>query len=139
MAIPTHRAAPRFIRSVFRGRCRRNLRTGLVLLVLAGSYAGWAGQRFSARGADAHAFDQVLVRYGAALVVPPVHLQGFVPQNDRELYLFTVVSDDKDVMDGLTILLLRMIVSMSMGGLGLVLLTAGATEWEVRSELPPGA
>lgn len=125
---------PRFTTSVFRGRCRRNLLTGLVLLVCAGGYAAWAGQRFSSRGADARAFDQVLVRYGAGLVGVPVHMIGFVPLGDRELYLTTVISDQKDVMDGLTILLLRMIVSMSVGGLGLVLLTAGATEWEVRSE-----
>jgi len=134
MAADTSRQRPRFVRSLFRGRCRRNLLIGLVLLVLAGAYAIWGGLRFSSRGADARAFDQVLVRYGAGLVGVPVHLIGFVPLGDRELYLTTVISDQKDVMDGLTILLLRMILSMSIGGLGLVLLTAGATEWEVRSE-----
>ena len=134
--MPNPRAprSPRFVRSAFRGRCRRNLFTGLVLLLLAVSYAIWGGQRFSTRGADARAFDQVLVRYGAGLVDVPIHMVGFVPENDRELYLTTVISDQKDVMDGLTILLLRMILAMSGGGIGLVLLTAGATEWEVRSE-----
>ena len=133
MSINTSAGGSRFQWPLFRGRCRRNLLAGLVLAIVAGTYAGWAAQRFSARGADARAFDQPLVRYGSWIVGQPMHLRDVQPQNDRELYLLTVISDQRDVMVGLTILLLRMIISMSVGGLGMVLLTAGATEWEVRS------
>jgi hypothetical protein len=133
------RASNRFHRSLFRGRCRRNLLGGLALLIVALGYAGSAGGHFRRRGSDATAFDQPLVRAAAAMVVEPVHLRNVQPQNDRELYLITVVSDQHDVMLGLVILLLRMIVALTVGGLGLVLATAGATEWEVRSLVAPPA
>ena len=134
MQLRSKAAARRFQWAAFRGRCRRNLVSGLVLLAVVGAYGIWAGQRFSRRGADLSAFDQPLVRAAARMVPPPVHLRTIQPSNSRELYLATVVSDQQDVMFGLSVLLLRLIVTMTLGGLGLVLLTAGATEWEVRSE-----
>ncbi len=48
--------------------------------------------------------------------------------------MVTVISDQQDVLVGMTVLLLRLVIALTAGGLGLVLLTAGATEWEVRSE-----
>jgi hypothetical protein len=125
--------SPRFERALFRGRCRRNLLGGLALLIVALVYAGWAGDHFRRRGADATAFDQPLVRAAGRMVVEPVHLRAVKPQNNRELYLLTVVSDQQDVMSGLVVLLLRIIVALTTGGFGLVLATAGATEWEIRS------
>jgi hypothetical protein len=56
------------------------------------------------------------------------------PENSRELYLAAVITDQQDVMLGLVLFILRMIAAITSGGLGLVLVTAGATEWEVRSE-----
>ena len=69
------------------------------------------------------------------MVTAPPHLRTVQPQNDREMYLMTVVSDQHDVMFGLVVILLRMIVALTIAGLGLVLTTAGATEWEIRSEV----
>jgi hypothetical protein len=125
---------PRFQRSAFRGRCRRNLAAGLVFLALATTYGMWAGARFGRRGADAGAFDRPIVRAAGQLARAPEHLKTIRPANDRELYLAAVVSDQQDLIFGLTALVLRMIVVLTIGGLGLVLLTSGATEWEVRSE-----
>ena len=101
---------------------------------MAAGYGLYAGQRFSRRNRDERAFDQPLVRLGRGLTPAPVHLRSVTPQNARELYLVTVISDQQDVMFGLTVLVLRMIATLTAGGLGLVLLTAGSTEWEIRSE-----
>lgn len=124
----------RFHWSALRGRCRRRITVGLVLLVVAASYGAYAGQRLGERGNDEGVFDQPLARLGHALTPPPVHIRGFSPQSDRELYLLTVVSDQQDIMFGLTMLVLRMIATLTVAGTGLVLLTAGSTEWEIRSE-----
>lgn len=124
----------RFQWSLLRGRCRRRIIAGLVLLVVAVGYGSYAGQRFGIRGNDERVFDQALARLGHALTPPPVHMRGFSPQSDRELYLVTVVSDQQDIMFGLTMLVLRMIAALTVAGIGLVLLTAGSTEWEIRSE-----
>jgi hypothetical protein len=51
------------------------------------------------------------------------------------LYLATVISDQHDMINGLTVLALRMVLALTAGGFGLVLLTAGSTEWELRSEV----
>jgi hypothetical protein len=129
----------RFDRSVFRGRCRRNLLTGFVLMVLGCAYGIWGGQQFRLRGADGRAFDQPVVRAAQRMVPPPRHLKDVWPENGRELYLAAVITDQQDVLLGLVLFVLRMIASLTAGGLGLVLVTAGATEWEVRSErLPTG-
>jgi hypothetical protein len=136
LRMPSHgRTRARFDRALFHGRCRRNLLAGLFLLTVALLYSSLAGQHFRHRGADATAFDQPLVRAAQALVVEPADLRGLQPQNDRELYLRTVVSDQHDVLFGLVVLLLRFIVALTIGGLGLVLVTAGATEWEIRSHV----
>jgi len=126
--------ARRFRWSALRGRCRRRIIAGLLLLAVAAAYGAFAGLRMGRRGADQHAFDQPLVRLAQRIVPPPVHLSQYEPQNERELYLVTVISDQQDLLHGLTALVLRMIVSITAGGLGLVLLTAGSTEWEIRSE-----
>jgi hypothetical protein len=125
---------PRFDRSVFRGRCRRNLLGGLLLLLLGCAYGWWGAHQFQQRGADRTAFDQPLVRAAQRMVPWPRHLKNVQPENDRELYLSAVITDQQDVMTGLVLLALRMIAALTAAGLGLVLVTAGATEWEVRSE-----
>jgi hypothetical protein len=124
----------RFQWSAFRGRCRRNLLVGLVLMTVGVGYGSWGAAQFRQRGADARGFDQPLVQAAARMVPPPRHLKDVKPENDRELYLDAVISDQQDVMSGLVLLMLRMILTLTSGGLGLVLVTAGATEWEVRSE-----
>lgn len=103
------------------------------MLVSAG-YGLFAGQRFGTRGSDTHVFDQPLVRLASRMTPSPWHLQSIRPENSRELYLVTVISDQQDVMFGLTLLLLRMIVTLTVGGLGVVLVAGGSTEWEIRSE-----
>ncbi|HEY3383300.1 MAG TPA: hypothetical protein VGK32_16125 [Vicinamibacterales bacterium] len=130
------RLSVRFRRSVFTGRPRRNLVAGLVLAALALSYGVWAGARFAKRGADLTAFDQPVVQMASRLTRAPFHMRGVTPNNSTELYLVTVISDQQDVMFGMMVLVLRLIAVVTVGGLGLVLLTAGATEWEVRSEAP---
>jgi len=134
MSMRLARASTRFKWSVFRGRCRRNLLAGLALFVLAAPYGIWAAERFATRGADAHAFDGGLVRLAERMISRPAYLRMIQPQNGRELYLVTVISDQRDVLVGMTVLVLRLIVVLTASGLGLVLMTAGATEWEVRSE-----
>ncbi len=136
MSILAARVSTRFKWSVFRGRCRRNLLAGLLLFVAACAYGFWAARHFAVRGADAHVFDQPLVRLAQPIVGQPYHLRWIQPQNKRELYLVTVISDQRDVLVGMTVLVLRLIIVLTSAGLGLVLMTAGATEWEVRSEAP---
>jgi hypothetical protein len=104
-------------------------------MVAVGVYGGWAAVHLGRRGADTTAWDQVLVNTAMRMVPPPVHLRTIQPRNDRELYLMTVVSDQQDILSGLMVFVLRMILSATVAGLGLVLLVAGATEWEVRSAL----
>lgn len=127
-------AKARFVRSAFRGRCRRRLLTGLVLMALAVTYGAFAGHRFGRRGSDHAAIDQPLVRMALAMNPQPRHLSSVTPQNNRELYLVTVISDQQDVLFGLTLLILRMIITLTVGGIGVVLVAGGSTEWEVRSE-----
>jgi hypothetical protein len=129
----------RFRWSALKGRCRRRLLGGLVLLAAAAAYAWFAGAHMARRGADDHAFDQLLVRTAARMNRPPAHLRAYVPQNDRELYLATVISDQQDMINGLTVIALRLILAATAGGLGLILLTAGSTEWEIRSEARPAS
>ncbi len=123
----------RFSWTVFRGRCRRRLLAGLVLFALAAGYAAYAGYGLGQRGRDATMIDQPLVHMARQLTPPPFHLRGLEPQNSRELYLVTAISDQQDTLHGLTLLVLRLIVAITFGGFGLVLVTAGATEWELRS------
>jgi len=123
----------RFRWSALRGRCRRHLVAGVLILAAAAAYAWFAGAHMARRGSDERAFDQPLLRLAVRLTPPPAHLFQHQPQNDRELYLATVIEDQRDMITGLTVLLLRMIVAVTAGGIGLVLLTAGSTEWEIRS------
>lgn len=125
---------PRFAWSALRGRCRRSLLTGVVLVAVAMAYGLFAGRQFGQRGSDDHVFDQPLVRAARAMTPTPRHLGTITPENTRELYLVTVISDQQDVTFGLTLLILRSIIVLTLGGLGMVLLTAGSTEWEIRSE-----
>lgn len=127
----------RFRWSVLKGRCRRRLLGGLVLLAAAAAYAWFAGAHMARRGADDHAFDQPLVRVAAGMNPPPQHLWAYAPQNGREEYLAAVIRDQQDMINGLTLLALRVILAVTAGGFGLILLTAGSTEWEIRSEAAP--
>jgi hypothetical protein len=127
--------SPRFAWSVLAGRCRRRLAAGLVLLALSGGIAFFAGRQFAHRGADLRAPDQPLVRLAADLTRAPDAVRALEPRDDRELYLLAVISDQRDMLFGLTVLILRAIVALTVGGLGIVLLTAGSTEWEIRTEL----
>ena len=134
MAFARTRPGSRFRWAALRGRCRRNLAAGLVLLAVAIVYGIYAGQRFGGRGNDRNNFDQPVVDLATRLNPPPAHLGSIQPRNNRELYLVTVVSDQQDIILGLTVLVFRMIATLTIGGLGLVLLSAGSVEWEVRSE-----
>lgn len=138
MSIDTPSERPRFSWEVFRGRCRRRLIVGLVLMLVAASYALYAGRHFAQRGSDLTAFDRVFVLpvAGALLPMPP-QLGAVRPSNDRELYLATVISDQADVLTGLVVLIARLIPAVTIGGLGIVLLAAGSIEWEIRSETAP--
>lgn len=127
----------RFQWSALRGRCRRRLAAGLLLMAVAASYGVFAGRSFSRRGADARAFDRVLVQAGERLTGLPAALRGVQPRDDRELYLLSVITDQQDVLSGMTVFMLRMIAALTIGGIGMLLVAAGSTEWELRSETVP--
>ena len=135
-------ALPIFTRyrwSALTRRARRRLVGGSVLLLAALGYAGLGGFNLARRGADERAFDQPLVRLAVRMNPLPVHLFMYQPQTDRELYLAAVVRDQRDLVIALTAFVLRMIASVTLGGVGLILMTAGSIEWEVRSEAAAGA
>ncbi len=138
MRIRSIRASQRFHWSVFRGRCRRNLLAGLVLFILGGTYGTWGAGRLAARGADARTFDRPLVHLAKAMIRQPGSVRRMQAMNAREFYLLTVISDQRDVLEGMTVFILRLIISLTGAGFGMVLLTAGATEWEIRSEFAEG-
>lgn len=123
----------RFDRRLLSGRTRRNLFGGLLLLAAGLGYGTWAIARLASRGAEPHAFDVPVIRVASTLVIPPDVRPAFTPTTDDETYLLAVITDQQDILFGLTVLLLRLVVAGTVAGLGLVLLTAGATEWEVRS------
>lgn len=128
-------ARPRFSWSVFRGKCKSRLLAGLVLMLFAVAYALYAGQHFATRGADLSAFDRRMVMPLADALLPrPGHLGSIEPGNDRELYLMAVITDQQDVLNGLVVLLVRLIPALTVGTLGIVLVAAGSIEWEIRSE-----
>lgn len=107
-------------------------------MAVAAGYGIFSGQRFGRRGTDDRAFDQPVVRVARSMTPPPLHLRTIQPENNRELYLVTVIADQQDIMFGQTLLILRMILALTMGGLGIVLVAGGSTEWEVRSEMSLG-
>ena len=128
----------RFRWSALNRRARRRLAAGGVLLLAALAYAGFAGFNMGRRGADERAFDQPLVRLAARMNPPPAHLFLYQPQTGRELYLLAAVRDQRDMVLGLTAFVFRLIASVTVGGFGLILMTAGSIEWEVRSEAAAG-
>jgi hypothetical protein len=104
-------------------------------MLVGGAYALYAGRHFAQRGADRSAFDGgVVVPMADALLPQPPDLQAVEPANSRELYLMTVISDQQDVLNGLLVLLVRLIPAATVGALGIVLVAAGSIEWEIRSE-----
>lgn len=126
--------ASRFSWDVFAGRIRRRIFTGLLLLAVAVGYGTWAGRRLAERGAERSAFDQPLVGVAGRVVrrldrIPDVRERTFA-----EAELAAIARDQQDLLFGLTVLLLRLVATGTVAGLGLVLLTAGSTEWEIRSE-----
>ena len=130
---PTQRA--RFRIDALNRRARWRMLAGLALLFLSLAYATVAGKGLGQPGLEADALDRPVVRMASTLTAP---LRRFVPggepRTEDERLLRALVRDQQDVVLGLTVLLLRLVVASTVGGLGLVLLTAGATEWELRSE-----
>jgi len=137
MRIRSLRASTRFKWPVFHGRCRRNLLAGLLLFVLAGAYGSWAAYRFASGDDGGQTFDRAVVQLAPPMIREPRHLASVRPRNITEFYLLSVISDQRDALVGMTVLALRGIIALTAAGLGLVLLTAGATEWEIRSEAQP--
>jgi hypothetical protein len=125
--------------SALNRRSRRRLAGGSLLLLAAVAYAWFAGVNMANRGADARAFDQPLVRLAVRMNPLPAHLPMYQPQTDRELYLAAVIADQRDMVIGLTALVLRLIAAVTAGGAGLILMAAGSIEWEVRSEVAAGS
>ena len=128
----------RFRWSALNRRARRRLAGGFVLLVTALAYAAFAGFAMASRGADERAFDRPLVRLAARLNPLPAHLFMYEPRTDGELYLAAAFRDQRDMAIALTAFVLRMIAAVTAGGFGLILMTAGSIEWEIRSEPPAG-
>ena len=125
--------ASRFSLEVFRGQVRSRVVLGAVILALAG-LRHWATRRLSQRGSERHTFDQALVSAAGELVQRPDRVPDIPVRTSTEVELSAVARDQQDLLFGLTVLLLRLLVTGTVGGLGLILLAAGSTEWEVRSE-----
>ena len=118
------------------GRCRRRLAVGLIMMAVAMAYGAWAGSHFGHRGPDTRALDWPVVQVAARLTGLPTAVSGIRPHDDRELYLLAVITDQHDMMFGMTVFMLRMIATLTVGGLGIALIAAGSTEWELRSRTP---
>jgi hypothetical protein len=126
--------APRFSLEVFRGQVRSRVVLGALILALALTYGTWATRRLGQRGSERGTFDQPLVSVAGRLVQRPDRVPDVPVRTPTELELSAVARDQQDLLFGLTVLLVRLLVTGTVGGLGLVLLAAGSTEWEVRSE-----
>ncbi|MGE0448912.1 MAG: hypothetical protein AB7Q29_04945 [Vicinamibacterales bacterium] len=142
MALPSvregilrRRRPSRFDRRLLRGRALRNLAGGLLLLTIGLGYGTWSTARLAMRGAERTTFDGAVVRFAGSIVRAPDVRPSFRAKTGDEAYLLAVINDQQDILFGLTLLLLRLLIAGTSAGLGLVLSTAGATEWEVRSEL----
>ncbi len=135
-AVPVFR---RFRWSALNARARRRLTAGFGLLLVALAYAAFGGFMLARRGADKRAFDRPLVRLAAGMNPLPPHLFMYEPGTDRELYLATAFQDQRDMSVALTAFILRMILSVTAGGFGLILMTAGSIELELRSEAAAGS
>ena len=94
------------------------------MLFVAGGHGIWAASHLSVRGSDDRTFDQVLVSAARSATPLPDMVRRMTPQSDNELYLKAVITDQQDLVFGM----------VTIGGLGMVLLTAASTEWEIRSE-----
>jgi hypothetical protein len=129
----------RFRWSALNGRARRRLAIGGLLLAVALAYAWFAGLTMGRRGADERAFDQPLVRLAVRMNPLPPHLFMYEPRSDRELYLAAAFRDQRDMAIALTALVLRLIGAVTAGGFGVILMTAGSIEWEIRSEAAAGS
>lgn len=129
------RQRQRFKREFLVGAARHRLFGGLVLLVLALWYGAWSAAHLTRPGAERDTFDRPIVRFASTLVTAPDVEVPFSPKTENEVYLLAVVRSQQDIVFGVTLLLFRCGAAAIMAGLGLVLLTAGATEWEVRSAL----
>lgn len=132
-------SAPRFRWDVLRGRSLHRLVAGIVVLTIALGYGTWATRRLAQRGPDVDAFDRPLVHVAASLLRRPDDIRRLPSATSREQFLLVVVADQQDALFGVTVLLLRLLAAFTVAGFGLVLLTAGATEWEVRSAAFPPA
>ncbi len=126
--------ASRFAWVAFRGRVRTRMVMGVALLTLALGYGTWATNRLAYRGSERSTFDQPVVEAAGRVVRRPDRIPDLPTRTTTELELSAVARDQQDMLFGLTVLLARLLVAAPVAGLGLVLLTAGATEWEVRSE-----
>jgi hypothetical protein len=126
----------RFSWAVFRGRVRSRVLLGVAILSIALTYGTWATQRLAQRGSERGTFDQPIVSAAGRLVQRPDRIPVVPIRTETELELSAVARDQQDLLFGLTVLLLRLLLTGSVAGLGLILLTAGSTEWELRSELP---
>ncbi|MBL8139691.1 MAG: hypothetical protein JNM38_01170 [Acidobacteria bacterium] len=121
--------------SAFRGRARVRVLGGLLVLVAALAYGTWATSRLGHRGAERATFDQPIVRAAARMVRPPDRLPHIEPRTSVEVELLAIARDQQDILFGLTLLLLRLIATATVAGVGMVLLTAGSTEWEIDSRV----
>jgi hypothetical protein len=125
----------RFSWAVFHGRVRTRVVLGAVILSLALGYGTWATRRLGQRGSERGTFDQPLVAAAGQLVRRPDRIPDVAVRTLTELELSAVARDQQDLLFGLAVLLMRLLVTGTVAGLGLILLTAGSTEWEIRSEL----
>jgi hypothetical protein len=125
----------RFRRDALNRRARWRLLGGLAILFLSLGYGTWAASRLGKAGLEAAALDRPVIRVATRMTAPlRRYLPEGEPKTDDEMLLRAVVRDQQDVVFGLTVLVLRLVLASTVGGLGLVLLTAGSTEWELRSE-----
>lgn len=125
--------ASRFTWACFTGRARARMLLGLFVLTVALGYGTWATRRLGERGSERGTFDQTLVGMAGRLVQRPDRVPDIPTETSRELELAALARDQQDLLFGLTVLLLRLVASGTVAGIGLILLTAGSTEWEIRS------
>ena len=135
VSVAPARPTPRFRRDALTPRARGRLLAGLAMLFVSLAYATWGAQRLGTPGQEDGAMDRPVVGVAARMTAPlSRYFPRGEPQTEDELLLRAMVHDQQDVVFGLTVLLLRLLLASTIGGLGLVLLTAGSTEWELRSE-----
>ncbi|WP_239491045.1 hypothetical protein [Luteitalea sp. TBR-22] len=126
--------ASRFSSAAFRGRVRTRVLLGLLILSVALSYGTWSTRRFGSRGSERQTFDQPVVEMAGRMVRRPDRIPDVPVTTLAEMELAAVARDQQDLLFGMTVLLMRLLATGTVAGIGLVLLTAGSTEWEIRSE-----